>query len=200
MRSLTPRERVLGSLVFTTIAGAVLFESAIQPQLTRNTELRHRVNQSQVSLTQMRANLQLKDQIEARYEELKGLIRESGSPSQEMAGFAEALTGMYLPLKVQTKSVRPLPDIDEGFYRKFTLRVEMEGSVPEIAKFMAAMTDFPAPIRVERLDITCKERPDYVTAMFVITKIVTKKATGIKQQAKNAGLVRAKASEATTEH
>lgn len=173
MRPLSRREQTLGGITLAVVVGAGLFIWFIDPALARHAKLQEEVSRLEASLTRMRANMLLKDQIEARYEELKGLARESGSPNQEMARFARLLSGLYSPLSLQTRSVRPLPDADEGFYRKYALRVEMAGNVAGIAKFLAAVAQASDPIRVERIELTCKERPEFVTATLVVTKVVT---------------------------
>lgn len=178
MRSFSRRERVLGAATLAMIAGAVLFWFVFEPQWSRYTRLQDEVVEMELGLTRMQANMRLKDRIEARYDELKGLIRESGSPSQEMSRFARLLNELYRPLDIQTRSVRPLPDEDEGFYRKFSLQVEMVGSIAELARFLTAVAQADDPIRVERVDLVCKDRPDHVTASLIVTKVVTESEPG----------------------
>ncbi len=173
MRSLGQRERILGGLTLMVVGGSGLFAWFIDPALARHAVLQEEVGRLEVSLTRMRANMLLKDKIEARYEELKGLARESGSPAQEMAQVASLLSRLCSPLSLQTRSVRPLPDTDEGFYRKHAFRLEMEGNVTEVAKFLAAVAQASDPIRVERIELICKNRPEFVTVTLVVTKVVT---------------------------
>lgn len=173
MRVWNARERVLAGATASLLLGVMLFEVVFQPQWSRYVQLKQEVARREVALTRMRANMQLKDQIEARYSQLKGLIRESGSASQEMSRFTQLLTSLYERLGLQVRSVRPLPDEDEGFYRKFSLSIEMEGPVGELAKFLAAAASASDPIRIEQIDLNCKERPEFVTALAVVTKVVT---------------------------
>jgi Tfp pilus assembly protein PilO len=173
MRAWKPREQVLAGVTAAVLLGALLVEVMFLPQWSRYTRKRDEVARLQVALTRMRANILLKDQIEARYEQFKGLIHESGSASQEMSRFARLLTELYGPLGLQTRSVRPLPDEDEGFYRKFALSLEMEGPVLEIGRFLAAAARAADPIRIERIELSCKDRPDLVTAQVVVTKVTT---------------------------
>ncbi len=173
MRAWKTRERRLASVALTVIAGAVVVEAVLLPQWSSYTRARDEAASKEASLEQMRANLRLKDQIEAGYEQMKGMIRESGTASQEMSRFARLLTELYGPLRLQTRSVRPLPDEDQGFYRKFALSLEMEGTVGELTKFLAASARASDPIRIERLELNCKDRPDYVVAQLVVTKVTT---------------------------
>jgi len=173
MRTFNRRERMLAGVTVVTVLAAVSAQTVVGPLWTRYIRLQDRRRELQLALTRMEANLRLKDRIEARYEELKGLIRHSGTASQEMSRFARLLTDLYRPLKLDVRSIRPLPDRDEGFYRQFALHVEMNGPIEHLASFLAAVAKVPEPVRVERVDIVCKERPDTVTASLVVTKIVT---------------------------
>ena len=48
----------------------------------------------------------------------------------------------------------------------------MVGTVHDLAMFLAEVAQTSDPIRVERLDLTCKERPNFVTASLIVTKVV----------------------------
>jgi Tfp pilus assembly protein PilO len=119
----------------------------------------------------MQANMQLRDRIERQYVAVRKMIHESGSPSQEMARFARLLGDLYSGLPMQTTSVRPLPDVQETYYRKFSLRIEAVGMLPDVARFLAAIEQAPEPIRVEWMELVCKDRPGYVSASMIVTKI-----------------------------
>lgn len=173
MRRLNSRERLLASITATVVGLAVGYHWLLEPQLDRQAELEREVGQLQISLTRMQANLLLKDKIERQYEELKNLVRHSGSSSQEMARFARLLSEICSPLGMTTKSVRPLPDVNAGFYRKFMLQVEMSGSLADIADFLAAVNRVQEPIRIERMQLTCQDRPDLLAASIVVTRVVT---------------------------
>ena len=80
MRALSRRERTLGGITLVVVGGGALFAWFIDPALARHAELREEVSRLEASLTRMRGNMLLKDQIEARYEELKGLARELNIP------------------------------------------------------------------------------------------------------------------------
>ena len=164
---------MLAGAVLVAVVAAVLVEAVFLPQWSHCRRLREEASGMEASLARMRANMRLKDEIEARYEQLKGLIRESGTASQEMSRFARLLTDLCRPLRLQTRSVRPLPDEDEGFWHRFTLSLEMEGPVGELAKFLAAAARASDPIRIERMELNCKDRPDFVTAQLVVTKVAT---------------------------
>lgn len=173
MRTWNKRERVLAGATAAVILGIILSEVVFLPQWSRYGRLRAEVASRELALTRMRANMLLKDQIEARYAQLKGLIHESGTASQEMSRFTQLLASLYEPLGLHTRSVRPLPDEDEGFYRKFSLSIEMEGPVSEVAAFLAAAARAVDPIRIERIELNCKDRPEVVSVMAVVTKVVT---------------------------
>jgi Tfp pilus assembly protein PilO len=173
MRTLNQRERILGAVSATAILLIALWQMAIAPQWTRYDRLRAEHHELAIDLTRMQANLRLKDAIEARYDALKDLIHHSGTPSQEMSRFARLLTDLYRPLRLDIKAIRPLPDKDEGFYHQFALHIEMSGPIDQVASFMAAIATSMEPVRIEKVELLCQERPDHVTASIIVTKVVT---------------------------
>ena len=124
-------------------------------------------------MTRMHANIRLKDRIERQYKNVRQLIRESGSASQEMSRFAGLLADLYGPLNLQMTSVRPLPDVQDVYYRKYVLRLELSGSTAEIARFLASLARTPEPISVEWLDLLCKDRPGHLSGALIVSRVVT---------------------------
>lgn len=173
MRALNRRERFLAIAALSALLAAFVIKGALAPQWQRYTRLQERRRALELDLTRMEANLRLKNHIEARHNELKDLIRHSGTASQEMSRFARLLTDLYRPLSLDVRSVRPLPDRNEEFYHQFALHLEMTGAIDQLAAFLVAVAEVPEPIRVQNIDIVCKDRPDVVTASLVITKVVT---------------------------
>ncbi len=173
MRTLNQRERILGAVTASAILLIALWQMVIAPQWTRYDQLRAEHHELTIALTHMQTNLRLKDSIEARYDALKDLIHQSGTPSQEMSQFARLLTDLYRPLRLDIKAIRPLPDKDEGYYHQFALHVEMSGPIDQVAAFMAAIATSLEPVRIEKVELLCQERPDHVNASIIVTKVVT---------------------------
>jgi Tfp pilus assembly protein PilO len=153
------------------VAAALAYVWILEPPLERYARVNEDLAGLRASLAKMQANMQLRDRIERQYVSVRKMIHESGSPSQEMARFARLLGDLYAGLPVQTTSVRPLPDVQETYYRKFSLRMEVVGMLPDVGRFLAAIVQAPEPISVEWMELVCKDRPGYVTASMIVTKI-----------------------------
>lgn len=173
MRRFSERERRAALLTAIVLAGVGVYIWIVEPPLVRQAELRDEVAQLRIALTKMRSNIQLRDRIENQYAAAQTTMRQSVSPSQEMARFARLLSDLYTPLGVQMTSVRPLPDVQEQYYAKYSLRLEMAGSVADVAKFLAAVAQVADPIGVEWMELTCKDQPGVVIASLIVTRIVT---------------------------
>lgn len=178
MRALNQRERAIAWATLATIMAAAAYVWFVVPQMARHDELCEEISQLHLSLAKMQSNMQLRDRIESQYEGVKVLLHESGSPSQEMSRFARLLSDLYSRLNMKTTSVRPLPDVQESYYRRFVLRLEVAGTVAEIAQFLRVLSEVSEPIRVEWLELVCKDRPSYVAASVIISKVVTTGQTG----------------------
>jgi hypothetical protein len=173
MRPLNRREKILGILTAVVVGGMLLFLVMIDPQLKRHGELSKQVDHLQLVLTKMQTNIRIRDSIEARYASLENLIKDSKGPGQEMAHFTQLLSELYKPLNLDVKTVSPLPDTNEGTYAKYALRVEMSGMIDEICLFLAELVTAAETVRVERLDVICKDRPNYLNASIIISKMAT---------------------------
>jgi len=177
MRALNPREKRIARLTAAVLSGALLYVWLVRPQLDRHGQLQEEVAALGTSLTRMHANIRLEDRIEKQYKNVRQLIRESGSASQEMSRFAGLLADLYGPLNLQVTSVRPLPDVQERYYRKYVLRLELSGSTMEIARFLANLARTPEPISVEWMDLLCKDRPGYLSGALIVSRVVTAQDT-----------------------
>lgn len=171
MRRLGPRERRVAMATAGVLAMAAVYVWIVEPPLQRYAQVEEDLAGLRASLARMQGNMQQRDRIERQYAAARKMIRESGSPSQEMARFARFLSDLYSPLPIQTMSVRPLPDVQETYYRKFSLRIETVGMLPDVARFLAAIVQASEPICVEWMELACKDRPGYVTASMIVTRI-----------------------------
>lgn len=173
MRPTTRRERTLAIAAGACVGLAILVEAVFLPKWSQYRRLSEEARRLETTLAHMRGNVLQKDDIEARHEQLRDMIHESGTPSQEMSRFARILTEICGNVGLETRFIRPLPDEDHGLYRQSSLSLEMEGPVSEIARFLASIARAADPIRVARIEMTCRERPEVVHAKIVVTKVST---------------------------
>ncbi len=175
MKSRDYRKREKGLAVVTAIflCSIFLFITIIDPQVKKHNALSNRIIQLQLDLTRARGNLLMKERIEKAYAGIEPLIAAQSSSQQQISDFTRLLDQIYSKLSVKIRSVKILPDSDENYYRKLSIRIEMTGSVKDFLKFIDAVEQHTQPIKIEQFDLTSQETKDMVIASMIISKIVS---------------------------
>jgi Tfp pilus assembly protein PilO len=168
------RERLLAIITVAVIIGAVTFTGVIQPQLEERRSRLQRMHQLELKLTRMKRDLLEKDRIDRVYSKIEPLIAGTGTDLQEKSKFARELHDLFSKQNVQTRAVTPLPMLNEEFYRRLAIKVEMTGSIRDILRFIFAVETYSNPIKIEKLDLKAREIVDDIHASFTVTKVVAR--------------------------
>lgn len=171
------REKLLAIIAATVILGAVTFIAIIEPQLKERKLRLERMHQLQLNLTKMKGDLLIKDRIDNIYSQIKPLIASNGTDQQEISLFTRELSDLYSKLNVRIRSVKILPIVNEEFYKRLSVKIEMSGHVKNILNFIRSVEAYPNPIRIEQFDLKAREIVDNVQASFLITKVVAEPET-----------------------
>lgn len=171
------REKLLATITAIVMLGAVIFTVIIEPQLKERKARFARMRQLQLKLTKMKGDLLIKDRIDNIYLQIEPLITSYGTDQQEISAFTRELSDLYSKLNVRTRSIKILPTVSEEFYRRLSVRIEMQGHIREILNFILSVEKNPNPIRIEQFDLRAREIVDNVQVSFVITKVVAEPET-----------------------
>jgi len=171
------REKLLGIITVAVALGAVTFAGIIKPQLKERRRRLERVHQLQLDLTKMQGDLLIKDRIDSAYSQIKPLITSSGSDQREISLFTRELSDLYSKLDVKIRSVKILPLINEEFYKRLSIKIEMCGHIRSILDFILSLEEYPNPLRIEQFDLKAREIVDDIQASFLITKVVAESDT-----------------------
>lgn len=166
------REKFFATITIIVIISTLIFTIIIEPQLnSRKTHLAH-LRQLQLKLMKIKGDLLIKDRIDNIYSKIESLIVSNGTDQQEISLFTRELRDLYLKLGVNIRTIKILPIINEEFYKRLTVRIEMSGRIKEILNFIYSTEVHPNPIRIEQFDIKAREITDNVQASFLITKVI----------------------------
>ncbi|MCK4787732.1 MAG: type 4a pilus biogenesis protein PilO [Desulfobacteraceae bacterium] len=171
------REKLLATIAATVILGAVTFIAIIEPQLKERKLRLERMHQLQLNLTKMKGDLLIKDRIDNIYSQIKPLIASNGTDQQEISLFTRELSDLYSKLNVRIRLVKILPIVNEEFYKRLSVKIEMSGHVKNILNFIRSVEAYPNLIRIEQFDLKAREIIDNVQASFLITKVVAEPET-----------------------
>jgi len=167
------RERFLALVTGLLIVAVVLALVIIEPQLKRRKARLVRVHELELQLMKMRQDVLLKNRIDLAYKQIEPLVAGTRSEQQEISAFTRELGDLYSRLAVKTRSVKLLPTVREPFYCQLSVRIEMQGHIRELLKFVHAVETHGTPIRINELVLRAQEAADQVDGSLLITKVVT---------------------------
>jgi Tfp pilus assembly protein PilO len=168
------REKLLIIFTAVVLGTVLLFTSIIDPQLKKHKALSSKFSQLKLDLTKARGNLLMKDRIEKAYSQIEPLITTQGNEQQQISDFTRMLDQIYSKLNIKIRSVKILPDVNENYYQKLSIRIEMTGPIKDFLKFIENIEQRQEPIRIEQFELTSQESADTVMTSLIISKIASK--------------------------
>jgi hypothetical protein len=105
------------------------------------------------------------------------LMSGTGGDQQEISTFTRELSALYAGLAVKTKSMRILPTNRASNHRLLSIRIEVEGPVREMIRFILSVESCTQPLRIEQLTLRAQEIVDSVSGSLLITKAVAQAET-----------------------
>lgn len=173
LAGVTGRERALVAATAVVILGVVVTTMVIEPQLKAQRAQRAQLHELKVQWAQMTGNVLVKNRIDKVYDSVESLIEAKGNDQQEISVFTRDLSALYTGLHVRTKSMKILPTQHEEYHRVLSIRLEVEGSISEIIRFILALESHSKPMRIEQFVLKAQEVTDNVYGSFLITKVVS---------------------------
>jgi Tfp pilus assembly protein PilO len=166
------RPLLLAALTAGVLLSVGVFTLVVEPRLKERHTRRVEARGLQAKLAKLQADLRVRHSIDQRYEQIAPLIAGTGSDQQEISNFTRELSNLYSSLNVKTRSVKLLPTAQEEFYRLLSIKIEMQGHIREIVRFIQAVESHASPLRIEQFGLRARETADEVQASFLVTKVV----------------------------
>jgi hypothetical protein len=172
------REKALAIAIAGLVLGIIVFTIVVEPQLKKYKASAARTNQLRLKLAKIRGDLLVKDRIDSAYAQIEPLITGSGTTNREKSLFTRELGDLYSGLNVRVRAMKMLPNVNEDFYRRLAVRIEMTGKIADIVPFIHSVETHPNPMRIEQFELKAREIVDSVTASFMVTKVVAREQAG----------------------
>jgi Tfp pilus assembly protein PilO len=169
MRKLSPRERKLLGLAAAAVLAFVAWRFFYAPLAERWQIRRSQASALQAELARHRLSIRQKSQVEQSYRRLEEAIRQEGTSEEQISKLILELRRKYSRLALIDKGTRVLPVEEGGFYRKFPIRMELEGRAVPLAEFLEAVVTAPEPLRVEELTVRATGRYEVVRSSVLVT-------------------------------
>lgn len=150
---INPREKKLLLAAAAGLAALLAYQVLAAPAIQWRRDIRQQAEELKADLLRCRVSLRQKDRIEAQYKAMAIDLRQRGSDEEEVARLLQDLRKKYGAKALTDKGAKVLPVEEGGFYRKFRLALELEGTTPALADFLQAVTTAAEPLKVERLTV-----------------------------------------------
>jgi len=166
------RQTLLAAVAAVVILAAAIGTLVVEPRLKERKARLARMQELQVKLARLQGNLLVRNRIDGMYEQIEPLIAGGGSDQQEMSVFTRELSDLYAGLNIKMRSVKLLPTVKEEFYRLLSVKIEMQGHVRDVLRFVLLVEAHSSPLRIEQVGLKAREVTDEVYASFLVTKVV----------------------------
>lgn len=172
LAGVTAREKSLVALTTLVILGVVVVTMLIEPQLRAQRSQRAELRELRFQWAKMAGNVLVKNRIEDSYSKVESLMAGEGNDQQEISVFTRDLGELYSGRGVRAKSMKILPTQYEEYHRLLSIRVEIEGPISEIVRFILSVESHSKPLCIEQFVLKSQEIVDNVHGSFLITKVV----------------------------
>jgi hypothetical protein len=172
MRRISARERRLLAIAAAVVGLFAIYRVLYFPMITRWQGLHVEAARLQAELAGHRASIRQKEKVEGRYRDLEEQIRQRGTDQEEIARFLGQVREKYAASALSDRGIYVLPVEDGGFYRKFRLRLELEGGVIPLADFLHAIGSSGEPLKVEELTVSATGTYEMVRATMLLTALL----------------------------
>ena len=163
------RELILLSSWLIIIA-AVFGDYLIRSTHRKLAELYDEISLTQEKLSRISGIAKQADVINAEYDRVASNFREikdSDSLLQEISAIAKKLN-------VNILNVKPGQAKDDGFYKSYSIKIEIQDEMPVLARFLFTLTEELKSIGVERLQVNAKTKGELPKATLQVSAVVFK--------------------------
>jgi Tfp pilus assembly protein PilO len=168
----TGRQTLLAVVTAAVILGTGILTLVIEPRRQEHKARMVQLHDLQVKLAKLQADLLVRNRIDEMYKQIEPLIKNTGNDQQEISAFTRELSDLYSKLNVKMRSVKLLPTVREEFYRLLSVKIEMQGHIRDIVRFVLLIEAHASPLRIEQFGVKARETTDEVHASFLVTKVV----------------------------
>jgi hypothetical protein len=148
----------------------VIGESAVRAIYNRFGRLDEEISMAEEKLTRLTAIVKGASAVETQYNEVvqgHKNIRDSESFLQEIEQLARKFG-------INLINVKPAATKDEGLYKKYSLKIEMQDDVAALARFLNIVSEEFKAVGIERLQVTAQNRDELPKVTAAINAIVFK--------------------------
>lgn len=169
------REKVVGVMAGVFLVSVMFYVMVVEDGIVKYRDKTRELESVKIGYFKMRSDMMLKDRITKKFGEIEDSVASAGGAQQEISAFSNELNNIYSKFGVSVRSIKILPVVNEEFYRKIKIKLEVEGGAKEIARLIEGIEENEQAYNLEKINIKAKQTTDNVVCGFVISKIKMKR-------------------------
>ena len=148
----------------------VIGDSVVRNIYERFGRLDEEITLAEEKLVRMNAIIRQSKSVDSQYAKITEGLRNI----QDTEGLLQEIERIARKAGINLLNVKPTATKDEGLYRTYSLRVEMQDDVAALARFMNMICDEFKGVGVERLQISGQAKDELPKAIAQINAVVFK--------------------------
>jgi Tfp pilus assembly protein PilO len=171
---LSSREKKIAFLSAGILGISMFYNLAFEPMVNHTRDTRREITVLNNELLKITRIMELKEPVETTYQEHQATIVSGGSQEEEIANLLMEIESLSRPLFIEIISIKPLPVIDKGFYKRYLIQVEAEGNILDISNFLYSIENSASLMKIKRIQLNARSsdivRVSFQTSRILVTK------------------------------
>ena len=163
IRKFKKRELILMGFCLIIIA-AILTDTVIRGINLRFSRLDEEIVFNQEKLLRLNTILRQAKELNSQYERLLSGYKEL----KDSDIFLQEITGIAKRININILNIKPGLTKDEGLYRIYSIKIEIQDEVSSLAKFMHVLSEEVKSINIEQLQINTQGKDELPKASISI--------------------------------
>lgn len=151
---LNKRELKLLILCCIIIITTICYLIVIEPFFTRNESLKEGIQERKRKFLKLQRTILLKEPIELSYLEILPRLSQVGSDEEKKSLFLKEIELASKRSSLYITSLKPISILEKDNFKEYLLRVEAEGTLHSLAKFLYNLPESGQVVSLRQLQIS----------------------------------------------
>lgn len=170
---LSKREKIGAYLSAAFLLAVFLDNLVIKPISARVKVLNMEIKTSEAQLSRYLRNLNRKDEVLKEYQKYIKYVKNGGSDEEETAKILGEIEALARKSSLTLADMKPRTPRAIGFYKEYTVEIEVEGSMDSITNFLYQLNTSSQLLRTEKVRLYPKKKgSSAIKGLILVTKIL----------------------------
>ena len=171
LAGLSEREKRMAIICVIVIVLCIGYLFLFRPTIEKWLVLGDSIKEAHANLVRMETALSLSERIDKEYKEHARQIARKGTDEEELSALLQEIDALTSPLNLDIRTVAPRPIDDRQFYKKYAVRVELDATIINLARFLHALEGSPKLLKMESLKISAIDDTGLLRSSLLISRV-----------------------------